>query len=68
MCPALKPTPARSGADTRIPAAPQGHRARAANDNHPPDRAAAIVIAIGQASAALAGISGIVAVALMIAR
>jgi len=33
-----------------------------------PDRAAALVVAIGQASAALAGISGLFAVAFMIAR
>lgn len=68
MAPARKPIPARYAADPRCLAAPRGHRVLAANDNAPPDRAAAIVVAIGQASAVLSGISGLVAVALMIAR
>ncbi|MCJ2136476.1 hypothetical protein MKK69_20885 [Methylobacterium sp. J-026] len=45
---------------------PRGARDRAANDNAAPDRAEALTVAIGQASAAIAGICGIVAIALMI--
>ncbi|GJE50957.1 hypothetical protein GOFOIKOB_4011 [Methylobacterium tardum] len=41
---------------------------RAANDNPAPDRAAQIVIAIGQASAAVASFSGIVAALLFLGR
>ncbi|SDN05892.1 hypothetical protein SAMN05216360_105230 [Methylobacterium phyllostachyos] len=68
MCPARKPTPARFVANPHVLTAAPWQSFRAANDNMRLDRAAAIVVAIGQASAALAGISGLVAVALMIAR
>lgn len=68
MCPARKPIPARSAATAHVQVASWAHRCRAANDNMRPDRAAALVVAIGQASAALAGISGLFAVAFMIAR
>lgn len=46
-----------------------GHRpSRAANDNPDPDRAARIMIAIGQACAIVVSVSGILAVALLLGR
>lgn len=64
MRPARRPTPDRYAAAERFFIAPQRARLDSVNDNAVPDRAALIVVAIGQVSAAIASISGIVAVAL----
>jgi hypothetical protein len=68
MRPARKPTPVRSTAVRDFFVAPEKARLRAANDNALPDRAALIVVAIGQISAAIASISGVIAATLMLVR
>lgn len=68
MRPARRPTHVRYAAAESILIAPQSSDLRAVNDNALPDRAALIVVAIGQVSAAIASISGIVATALLLVR
>ena len=63
-----KPTQGRYDAGLDRWVRPRDARGRAANDNVAPDRAEALTVAIGQASAAIAGLCGIVAIALMIAH
>ena len=66
MHPAHRPTPDRSTAVESLLIKPQRSHLRAVNDNVVPDRAALIVVAIGQVSAAIASITGIVATALLL--
>lgn len=68
MRPARRPTPLRYAAAESILIAPQRSDLRAVNDNALSDRAALIIVVIGQVSAAIASISGIVAAALMLVR
>ena len=68
MHPACRPTPDRFTAVESFLIMPRRSYLRAVNDNALPDRAALIVVAIGQVSAAIASISGIVATALLLVR
>jgi hypothetical protein len=68
MRPARRPTINRYAAVESFLIAPQRSHLHACNDNAQPDRAALIVVAIGQVSAAIASISGILAAALLLIR